>query len=698
MALGLISFNIFDVRVWFILLVYFSNTLNASANVTVNWEGGGPLCQVNNTICTGVGSIVMPSFACSDAGTDWSNGLKLFQDPTPPGSIIKTVTAVLYGAFGCDTFGPPPQVTLKIGAIVFTDLSDLSFSQCICRNCAAVVTLNASITYCDFPEYTHGGINSLQVLVSGNTVCLSSVVLVFDYVEAVPFAGTVTPNLGPSTGLTQVIVHGYDSQNSNDAVYCVFNETKIFAVVEQGTVQCTSPQLNASGVVPFYVTTFDGCLGRTTPNITYFQFYVPPIVTSVLPTNGPSGGGTIITIIGSSFFNSSLLGCKIGQNLGQVQFINETNILCTDPGGTESGQNVSLSFNGQQYFSTDFQFEYDTNKSFWNGNTTSWIILGVSGVAAVGLIILFIALIKSRFKHDGYDQIVEGKQITIDEVRLGTRVGKGNFGEVYKAYWRGAEIAVKKLPVHNMTDQFLKDFHKEVSLMRALRHPNVIQFLGSCTVVPDICICIEYMPRGSLYKILHEPSQTLTWALIKKMCIDAAKGCVYLHDCTPVIVHRDLKSHNLLVDENWKVKVCDFGLSTIVEQASRTMTACGTPCWTAPEVLRNQRYTEKADVYSFGVVLWECATREDPFVGMPPFQVIFAVGREGLRPPLPRVAPPDFIKLITDCWDEKPNTRPSMKEVLARLENIDTTGWPDIPIRNSISMSPSLPSMSNPSV
>jgi len=166
------------------------------------------------------------------------------------------------------------------------------------------------------------------------------------------------------------------------------------------------------------------------------------------------------------------------------------------------------------------------------------------------------------------------------------------------------------------------------------------------------------------------------------MCIDAAKGCVYLHDCTPVIVHRDLKSHNLLVDENWKVKVCDFGLSTIVEQASRTMTACGTPCWTAPEVLRNQRYTEKADVYSFGVVLWECATREDPFVGMPPFQVIFAVGREGLRPPLPRICPPEFAKLITDCWDEKPNIRPSMKDVLSRLESIDTTGWPDIPVRN----------------
>jgi len=402
----------------------------------------------------------------------------------------------------------------------------------------------------------------------------------------------------------------------------------------------------------------------------------------VAPNHGSADGGTSLRIDGASFFNTSFLGCKIGQNNGVAEFINKTQILCTVPAGSGLGLAVMLTFNGQQYSSTNFVFDYDTPRDFWNTNTTSWIILGVSGVAAIGLVALFIVLMKSRFKRDGYEQIVEGKQITIDEVRLGIRIGKGNFGEVYKAYWRGAEIAVKKLPAHNMTDQFLKDFHKEVSLMRALRHPNVIQFLGSCTVVPDICICTEYMPKGSLYKILHEPDQVLSWALIKKMCIDAAKGCVYLHDCTPVIVHRDLKSHNLLVDENWKVKVCDFGLSTIVEQASRTMTACGTPCWTAPEVLRNQRYTEKADVYSFGVVLWECATREDPFVGMPPFQVIFAVGREGLRPPLPRVCPPDFVKLITDCWDEKPTARPSMKEVLVRLENIDTTGYPDIPVRN----------------
>jgi len=313
----------------------------------------------------------------------------------------------------------------------------------------------------------------------------------------------------------------------------------------------------------------------------------------------------------------------------------------------------------------------------------SWIVLGVCVFGGFVLIAIFLGLLRARFRKDGYQKIGEGREITIEEVKIGPRIGKGNFGEVYKSYWRGAEIAVKKLPAHNMTDTLLKEFHREVALMRALRHPNVLQFLGSCTIPPDICICTEYMPRGSLYRILHDPTLLLPWGLVRRMAVDAARGCLYLHSSDPVIVHRDLKSHNLLVDENWKVKVCDFGLSTIVEQASHTMTACGTPCWTAPEVLRNQRYSEKADVYSFGIVLWEAATRDDPYAGMPPFQVIFQVGREGMRPPVPKTAPPDYIKLMTDCWAENPNARPSMREVLARLEALDTTGWPDIESKNA---------------
>jgi len=152
------------------------------------------------------------------------------------------------------------------------------------------------------------------------------------------------------------------------------------------------------------------------------------------------------------------------------------------------------------------------------------------------------------------------------------------------------------------------------------------------------------------------------------MMLDAGRGMTYLHKSDPIIIHRDLKSHNLLVNENWKVKVCDFGLSKILDQQNDTMTACGTPSWTAPEILRNEHYTEKADVYSFAIVLWECITREDPHDGILPFQVVLAVGTKGMRLDIPPECPTNWKNLIKACWDEDQNLRPSFDDIMIQLE------------------------------
>ena len=127
----------------------------------------------------------------------------------------------------------------------------------------------------------------------------------------------------------------------------------------------------------------------------------------------------------------------------------------------------------------------------------------------------------------------------------------------------------------------------------------------------------------------------------------------------------------------------------VEETLSATMTSCGTPCWTAPEVLRNDRYTGKCDVYSFGIVytsphpllspqhshshtnikkvLWEILTRTDPYKGMPPFQVVFAVGTQKIRPPIPLLAPTPWVSLMVECWDEDPKARPNFTDIIERL-------------------------------
>jgi len=148
----------------------------------------------------------------------------------------------------------------------------------------------------------------------------------------------------------------------------------------------------------------------------------------------------------------------------------------------------------------------------------------------------------------------------------------------------------------------------------------------------------------------------------------------YLHNSKPVILHRDLKSHNLLVDEHYKVKISDFGLSKVMDPQTRTMTSCGTAAWAAPEILKNSRYTEKADVYSYGICLWEFFTRCDPYEGMPVFQIIFSVGTEGMRPTIPDNCPPDYSALMRECWDIEATNRPSFSIVLQRLSDMDIGG------------------------
>ena len=132
------------------------------------------------------------------------------------------------------------------------------------------------------------------------------------------------------------------------------------------------------------------------------------------------------------------------------------------------------------------------------------------------------------------------------------------------------------------------------------------------------------------------------------MLRSAALGINYLHSLHPVIVHRDVKPSNLLVDENWNVKVADFGFARIKEE-NATMTRCGTPCWTAPEILRGDKYDEKADVFSFGVVMWQVATRKEPFAGRNFMGVSLDV-LEGKRPQIPNDCPAEFRKMMKKCW------------------------------------------------
>ncbi|KAK9194222.1 hypothetical protein WN944_004925 [Citrus x changshan-huyou] len=265
---------------------------------------------------------------------------------------------------------------------------------------------------------------------------------------------------------------------------------------------------------------------------------------------------------------------------------------------------------------------------------------------------------------------VDDLDIPWNDLVLKEKIGAGSFGTVHRADWHGSDVAVKILMEQEFHAERFKEFLREVAIMKRLRHPNIVLFMGAVTQPPNLSIVTEYLSRGSLYRLLHKPGvrEMLDERRRLNMAYDVAKGMNYLHRRNPPIVHRDLKSPNLLVDKKYTVKVCDFGLSRLKANTFlSSKSAAGTPEWMAPEVLRDEPSNEKSDIYSFGVILWELATLQQPWGNLNPAQVVAAVGFKGKRLEIPRNVNPHVASIIEACWANEPWKRPSFSTIMELL-------------------------------
>jgi len=265
----------------------------------------------------------------------------------------------------------------------------------------------------------------------------------------------------------------------------------------------------------------------------------------------------------------------------------------------------------------------------------------------------------------------EGYNINHSEIEWDKKIAQGAFGEVWRATWAGTVVAAKKILKTDISESDLADFSQEILLMSKLRHPNIVQFLGAC-LEPEICLLTEFFERGSLFDVLAKKDIEIDWSRKLQIIKEITSGFVYLHTRNPPIIHRDIKSMNVLVTKDWKCAVADFGLTKIKDKAMLS-TRCGSPAWSAPEVLRGEPYDEKADVFSYGIVLWEIITRNPPYMGMNPMQVIGQVAyqRPSLRPPMPNDCPVvGLIDLMTRCWDDAPSVRPTFVEALDAVKTM----------------------------
>jgi len=268
-------------------------------------------------------------------------------------------------------------------------------------------------------------------------------------------------------------------------------------------------------------------------------------------------------------------------------------------------------------------------------------------------------------------------KIDFDEIKFIEEIGSGSFGTVSRAEWRGQDVAVKVVKGDRMKSS---DFRNECNLLQELRCQYVINFVGY-SLLPDKCALLtEFMELGSLSKYIHDE---LSNEYRAKVALDIAKGMSFLHNCG--LMHRDIKPQNILVvslepSQQVVVKIADFGVSKEMPSSGATNSPAnhpvsprdsapkkrltggvGTPIYMAPEVLDGQKYTTSADVYSFAVLLLELYSGEEPYDNDKfgsPWQISQFV-TAGNRLEIPKTFPEEIQILISKCWDNDPNSRPT---------------------------------------
>ncbi|XP_023004859.1 serine/threonine-protein kinase HT1-like [Cucurbita maxima] len=275
-------------------------------------------------------------------------------------------------------------------------------------------------------------------------------------------------------------------------------------------------------------------------------------------------------------------------------------------------------------------------------------------------------------------------------------IARGTFGTVHRGVYDGLDVAVKMLDwgeEGHRTEAEISSlraaFKQEVAVWHKLEHPNVTKFIGATMGSAELqiqtengligmpsnicCVVVEYLAGGALKSyLIKNRRRKLAFKVVVQLALDLARGLSYLH--SQKIVHRDVKTENMLLDKTRTVKIADFGVARVEASNPNDMTGeTGTLGYMAPEVLNGNPYNRKCDVYSFGICLWEIYCCDMPYPDLSFSEVTSAVVRQNLRPEIPRCCPSSLANVMKRCWDATPDKRPEMDEVVSMLEVIDTS-------------------------
>lgn len=288
-------------------------------------------------------------------------------------------------------------------------------------------------------------------------------------------------------------------------------------------------------------------------------------------------------------------------------------------------------------------------------------------------------------------------ELDLGRIRKCERIGQGITADVYLGWMdTNIKVAVKEIDFNKtaMGERQQLAFDREVAIMAKVRHDNLVLFHGVVSVSRPFRIITEFCGGGCCFEFLHNSDEDfdLAWGQQHKMCLDVAQAIEYLHNFTPKIIHRDLKSLNLLLAEPIPddqkmpvVKVSDFGLSRMQESSAdsgetwgKMTNSAGTCHWMAPEVCTGTYYDEMVDVYSYSMIMFEVICREIPFEEEEPANVSNLI-TQGQRPDLEAVPPdcPPLLKnLMIRGWHQEPTHRPPFSDIVPLLKSLSAQLWP----------------------
>ncbi|CAJ2678558.1 unnamed protein product [Trifolium pratense] len=275
-------------------------------------------------------------------------------------------------------------------------------------------------------------------------------------------------------------------------------------------------------------------------------------------------------------------------------------------------------------------------------------------------------------------ETAEEWNVDLSKLFVGLRFAYGANSRLYHGMYEDAPVAVKIIRVPDddengmLAARLEKQFITEVTLLSRLHHPNVLKFVAACRKPPVYCVITEYLSEGSLRSYLHKlEGKPISLQKLIAFSLDIAHGMQYIH--SQGVIHRDLKPENVLINEDFHLKIADFGIACEEAYCDLLADDPGTYRWMAPEMIKRKHYGRKVDVYSFGLILWEMLTGTLPYEDMTPIQAAFAVVNKNSRPVIPSNCQPAMRALIEQCWSLHPDKRPEFWQIVKVLEQFESS-------------------------